>query len=407
MENKKKVAFYTVFILAVTVLFGVAMAHQLKIGDYPPHIEWAKEYSETGYLYKIPHTLFAKAVTIVRALLPANFLVRVSVLAKQVYDLKSYEISAWIVLVLSYLGAALVLIKRILKEWAGLKSKKLLWLAGAAAMVLLLFGPIFLFTFPKYMYLGYIVPNPYHNPTYILGRPFVLLMFFGIVDFLFSKWNWRQSLIMVVVISCASLAKPSFNLTILPALGLTLLIFYLKDLKKMNWYYLIFPIGLTSIALLFSQFIINYSGDRGEAILLAPFQSMSFLVPSLPQIFLRLFMSLIFPLTVSIVYWKDLKSKFSFRLAWINLLVAIAMGYLFAEQINSSSNNFWWGPMFGLTIVLFETFVPWAKKVLHDIEDKKKLTWQDILISGELFLHLACGIIYFIACYLDKALMVN
>jgi hypothetical protein len=407
MENKKKAIFYTLFVLLVTIIFGLVMFNEIKIGDYPQHIGWAKEYSQTGYLYKIPHTLFAKAVTIVRALLPANFFVRVSVFAKQVYDLKSYEISALIVMILSYIGAAIYLVKRILREWAGLKLKKLLWLAGAGALILLLFGPIFVFSFPKFMYLGYIVPNPYHNPTYILGRPFVLIMFFGIVDYLFSKWNWRKALIMVIVISCASLAKPSFTLTILPALGLTLLIFYWKELKKVNWFYLIIPIGMTAVVMLISEFIINYTGDRGEAIIVAPFQSMLYHVPNVPAILFRLLMSLIFPISVSIIYWKDLKSKFSFRLAWVNLIVAILMGYLFAEQINSPSNNFWWGTMFGLTIVLFETFVPWARKVITDIENKKKLTWQDIVISVELFLHLACGIIYFIYCFLDKALMVD
>jgi hypothetical protein len=101
--SKKRVLILIVFGVFVMVFFGVVMAHELKHGDFPPHIAWAKEYSENGYLYKIPHTLFAKLVVIVRALLPANLAVWVSPYAKQVYDLKDFELSTLIVVTLSYL----------------------------------------------------------------------------------------------------------------------------------------------------------------------------------------------------------------------------------------------------------------------------------------------------------------
>ena len=224
LNNRSRNIFFIIFSVVIIAIFGYVMFHQLKYGDFPIHIAWAKEYAADGYLYKIPHTLFSKFVVIIRALLPANILVRVSVFAKQIYDLKSYEISAWILMVLSYLATAFILFIKISKDWYELKVKNLRYLTGITVIVIMLVGPIYLFTMPNRMYSGYIVPNPYHNPTYVLLRPFALIIFFGIIKNFFVKWDWYQSLIMILMIVCASLAKPSFNITILPSLGLFILV---------------------------------------------------------------------------------------------------------------------------------------------------------------------------------------
>lgn len=394
--NKKKVLFTIIFGILITGVFGLVMAHQYKQGDFPQHIGWAKEYATYGYIYKIPHTLFSKLVVIIRALLPANILVRVSVLAKQVYDLKSYEISAWLLMVFSYLAAGFILVKRFVKDWSDLNLKNGRWLAGLAAFIVLIAGPVFVFTFPSRMYLGYIGFNPYHNPTYILARPFILVAFFGILDNLFSKWDWKNSAIIALMIVCATLAKPNFTVTILPAIALLFLIFHLKDLQKINWWFVIVPLGISAFLVLLSEFIVNYTGDRGEQVLFAPFKSMLVHVPNIASILFRLVMSLVFPLLVSIFYWKDLKGRLSFRLSWINLFVAIIVGYCLAESINYPSNNFWWGAMFGLILLFYETVSSWGRIAIQEIKAKRKFTWKNWVISAALLLHVLCGIVYYL-----------
>lgn len=401
MNQSRKNIFYALFGILIIALFGLVMAHELKRGDFPQHIAWAKDFADAGYLYKIPHTLFSKLVVIIRALLPANILVRISTLAKQVYDLKSYEISAWLLMILSYLATAIILIRRAIKEWAENDFHNKHWYIGLLVLIVLLVGPVFIFTITYHMYTGYIVPNPYHSPTYVLLRPFAVLIFFEIVDNLFSKWKWTRSILTALLIVCASLAKPNFTITIMPALGLLIVLFYFQKIRNINWFYVIGSIGFTSIIVLISQFIINYSGDRGEGILLAPFKSMLNWLPNIPSVLACLFLSLLFPILVAVFYWDDLKSKLSFRLACLNLIVAIVIGYLFVEEINWASNNFWWGAMIGLFILFFETIIVFGKRLITTIEQKQHLTWKNIVLIIAIFMHLACGIIYYVVTLLN------
>lgn len=395
LNNRSRNIFFIVFSVVIIAIFGYVMFHQLKIGDYPQHIEWAREYAEKGYLYKLPHTLFSKLVVIIRALLPANILVRVSVFAKQVYDIKSYEISALILMVFSYLATAFILLKRLLREWSELKIKNLRWITGLTALVILLVGPVFLFTFPDRMYLGYIVPNPYHNPTYVLFRPFVLLIFFGITDNLFARWSWRQSFVMVFLIVCASLAKPSFNLTILPAIGLLILVFYKNKLQNINWLFLFGPVGVTTLVVLASQYIINYSGNRGDQIIFAPFKAVLTQVPNVPSALLFAFLSILFPLLVAILYWKKISIRISFQLAWANFLVSAFYGYFIAEKINLSSNNFWWGLMIGSFILFVDSIIFWGNELCENGINIGFRSWKTIILASTLMMHLVCGIVYY------------
>lgn len=403
--DKKKVVFFIILGVVITLLFGLIMFHQLKHGDFPAHINWAREYSENGYLYKIPHTLFAKLVTVVRALLPANILVWISPMAKQIYDIKAFEISTLIVMVLSYLFAGLIIVQRLIHEWE-VKEKKWLYFAGLAALTIMIVAPIFIFTFPDRMFLGYIMGNRYDSPTYILSKPFVLLMFIGIVDCFFDKWNWKQAFIMVFAVLCATLAKPSFTITIIPAIGLVILL-NIKKFKKVNWAYFFVPLGFTAAIVLISQFIINYSGDRGDRIIIAPFESILYYVPNLFLVILFVLLSIVFPLLVTIQKWKDVKHKTGFQLAWMNFIVAMGYALIFAEEINLAVNNFWNGAMIAVFVLFFVSVSYWGGDIAKKIYNKQKLTSGQIVSGGALGIHLICGIIYFIAILTSNAVMVN
>ncbi len=397
MKDHKKTIVLTGFMIIVLAIFGVVMAEELKLSDFPQHIAWAKEYGEVGYLYRIPHTLFSKLVVIIRALLPANILIRVSVLAKQVFDLKSYEISAWILMLLSYGATAWILVKRIASEWRKDKINVPQWAAPLAVLALLMVGPIFLFTFPDRMYLGYISPNPYHNPTYVLFRPFVLLILFNAIDNLRAKWDWKQSALMAFWILCATLAKPNFTLTIVPAIGLMVVYFFLKKLKPVNWFYVIGPVGLTALIVLLSQFIINYAGERGDQLIFAPFTVILKYVPNVPLAILFLLLSILFPLVVSILFWKTTSTRLSFQLVFVNFLVSLVYGYFIAERINLSSNNFGWGMMIAVFLWFGETLIVFGQQLFNRQNGVALKSWKILVPGGALLLHLVCGVIYYIS----------
>ena len=402
-QRTRNLILFSVVVLVV-VLFGMVMFHQLKHGDFPAHINWAREYSENGYLYKIPHTLFARLLTVVRALLPANLLVWISPMAKQVYDLKSYEISTLIVMTLSYLFTAGILLRRLIKEWE-IKEKSVLYFAGLAVLIIMIVAPVFVFTFPDRMFLGYVMGNRYDSPTYILLKPFALLFFLNLVDNLMAKWSWKQGMLIVVIIVCASLAKPSLTVTLIPALGI-LLLFKLKQWEKVNWWYVIIPVGITTLLVLLSQFIINFSGDRGDRVILAPFESILVHVPNIPMVFLLILMSLLFPMAVTFLNWKEVKGELGFQLGWMNMIVALITGLLLAEEINLVVNNFWNGPMIGAFVLFFVTVSWWGRDVVKTRRQKLKLTKKQIVTSGLLALHFICGIVYYVATMLNAKVLV-
>jgi hypothetical protein len=390
MKISSRQVFNLVFTIFVIVFFGVMMFHYLKRGDFIAHIAWAREYSETGYLYKIPHTLFARFVTITRALLPANILVWISVYAKQVYDIKSYEISTLIVMILSYLATGFIIVKRLLREWAYLRVKNLHWICGGVALVIMIVAPIFIFSFPNRMFLGYASGNRFDSPTYILSKPFVLLAFLSLVDNFSAKWNWRQAFYMAFFVLCATNAKPSFTISILPTIGILIFTVFLRRLKQVNWFYLIFPIGLTSAVAIISQFIIAYVGDRGDRVLFAPFQALLTKVHDVPTLFLD---------------WKKIKHDLSFQIASVNFLVALTYGLLLAEKANFGSINFWNSPMIAVFILFYVTVVYYFKSLIEKVKAGQKLDWKDTVLLSILAAHVICGIVYYAASLINTGAM--
>ena len=395
MWSKKKIALLVLFGVLITAFFGIMMAHELKDSDFPQHIEWARKYAEIGYLNKIPHTLFAKFVVIIRALLPANILVLISPLAKQVFDLKSFEISAWLLMIFCYIGTIFWLFWKFNKEWSGVEEKKKLGLIIFSVFTILLVFPIFIFTYPEQMYLGYVSPNPFHNPTYILFRPFVLLAFYSIVENLFSKWQWKKSILILVFILCGTLAKPSFTITILPAVGIMIVLFYTREIKKINWLYLIFPLGLTSLVVLLTQYIVNYSGYWGDQVVFAPFNVVMSYVSSWPLVIVFWVLSILFPLLVAIFYFREIEGKISFRLVWLNFLVAALLNLLLGEKFNLGSNNFGWGTMIAVFLLFLEAIIIFGKKLLEIKTFCSTKSLQIISLGGILLVHLVCGFIYY------------
>lgn len=404
-ENKKKL-FFILFFGLITILFGFTMFHELKHGDFPAHIEFARYFSEHGYLYKIPHTLFARLVTIIRALLPANILVWISPLAKQIYDLKAFEISTLILMVLCYIWLSIIILKRLIKEYCE-NSNRILLFIGVLTLTIILVAPIFFFTFPDRMFSGYVNGNRYDSPTYILSKPFVLLVFLGIIDNLENKWNWKKALPIAISIICATLAKPSFTITIFPAIGLLLLFYYLKDLKRVNWLFLIFSLGIPSAIVLFGQFIINYTGARGDSIGIAPFKEILFHVPNIYLVFFFILMSITFPLLLTVFYWKEVCKLLEFRLAWINYIIGQLYGLIFIEEINFGVANFWNSAMIGNFILFFSTIKFFGKDIVDTITNRQKLTNKQIILLFLLGLHLVCGVIYLIATIMNQGVNVE
>jgi len=377
----------------VIAVFGEVTYRQLKTGDFSDHIVWAHELVDKGYLFRPAHQLFQQLVIIVRAFLPFNYFVRINQTFKQIIDLKSYEISTMVIITIVYVITAIIIYKQFIKEWDATKTKNNYWLAGGSTLAVMLISPIFLFTLPDQMYLGYINGNPFHNPTYLLLRPFALLLFLHTIKNLYSKSHWSALLIAGILIVLGTMSKASFTLTFLPAVGFYVII-HLRNFRKFNWPYLISGLAIPGSIILGMQFVLSYFGNSDDSIIFAPFQAILNYVPNIGLVLIFILLSILSPLILTLLYWKQVCNEPTLQLAWVNFLTALIPALFFSERINWPSINFWWGPMCAV-FILFVVTVSVAGKnkvfcVLNPTDKLKK--WIVLSIFG---LHLICGIIYY------------
>lgn len=396
MKEKTKKYICLLFSGVITILFGLVTFNQLKVGDFQHHLVWARELNNSGYIYLRANILFQRLVLVIRDLLPFNFLARISVYFKQIIDIKSYDISALILMILTYLATFYLVSSFFNQNITINNAKKKYLIISLFTLLIMLVGPIFLFTFPARQYLGYITGNPYHNPTYLLMRPFAVSFFIFSIKYLYKQTNWKMIFLCAFILFCASLAKPNFTLSFVPTLFITVLLRF-KERKEINFRFLGFSVFFPCLIVLISQYIIMYTGERGDKILFAPFLAILTATPNILSVLFFSFMSLLFPLTTTILYWKKYRNELPLQLVWINFIISLLIAYLFTEQVEMNSLNFWWTPMVGIFLLFMVTFLYYIKEVLQKKQSNNKLSIKEITLSFLIFLHLSCGVIFYIS----------
>jgi hypothetical protein len=200
-------------------------------------------------------------------------------------------------------------------------------------------------------YYGYIGLANYHNPTVVLLRPLALASFLlGIQVFEGRTRHWGLILFSAVILIASALVKPNFALSLLPAICL-LAGWYWLQRRPVDWTFLFGGFILPGVAVLFVQGLFSFfSPEAGQgSIIFAPFQ--------VEQAFsgwlgLKFVLSLIFPLTVLIVYFKQIRNDPAILLAWIGFCVGAFQMYFLAESNDRFfDGNFRWSAQIMLYVL--------------------------------------------------------
>lgn len=98
-----------------------------------------------------------------------------------------------------------------------------LWLyLGVGVMFV---GPLYFPWINQTYYLGTWTPNPWHNPTNIMVKPFAVLSIILILDILEEgKADWKKHIALMITLFLSVIAKPSFLQGIAPALALYIVV---------------------------------------------------------------------------------------------------------------------------------------------------------------------------------------
>lgn len=396
MSNKKNI-YYLLFTLVICIFFGIGTYPQLKVGDYKPHLLWARELAEIGFL-NLPHILFQQLVVMVRAILPFNLFIKIFPECKSIIDLKSYDISGFLLAIVFYLSTAWILFNRFNKKWkAGLSNKDSI-ISLITSFVALIVCPIILLSLKSRLILGYIPANVLHNPTYVILRPFALLLFFYLVDH-YTTFSSKRDLLIVAILMCmATLSKPNFTISIIPAFAIINLL-HAKKKDHKNWP-LFFAMAIPAGIILTIQYFVMSSNEVGNKLIFAPFKAILYYADSFGNVLLFLLLSLAFPLSILILYWKRTVKDFTFQLAWLNFLVGLFTFYLLAEDVYLSSLNFLWGPMLGVFILFVQSMLYFGDELYVLKNAGQKIRIREVYLSVILFLHLVSGFVYFFATIL-------
>ncbi len=374
------------FVLLTLVVFLVATLQQIQVGDYKPHIAFAVEMAKNNPV-PVPHALFQKLILVLRTILPFRILQDFSGFWQYLYD-HSFTACAILIAMASYLATILILKKRLYQNWkTSLWNKAYLyaWLAG---FCLLMVNPIILFTLKSRLILGYLPANLWHNPTYILMRPFALWLFFFIQDYWETRLDAKQWWLVAIVSYLVIFAKPNFTLSMLPALGI-FLVLKAGSLRKWNWS-LLTALGVPALLSLTYQywFLAQYPSE--SSFFFAPLVGALFYTKNGFVLIAFLLLSIAFPLMVSILDYKQALSRVDFQLAWLNFAVALLTFLLFTELPHVAMLNFSWGAV----MAVFILFVVSLNHLVHDYHRLVIQAWKTKLLCGLLALHFVSGVVY-------------
>lgn len=381
-------------LVALAVLVGATAATSLYTAwrmfqygplDYLFHIDTAQLMAERASI-ELPHFVYHLYVILIDALLPG---------------LSDQGLAT--VSIVTLRAAAAVVIFLLLREAV---HKPLSIRAGlglaAVSFALLVVTPITIPTWDEgRMYLGYIGMNTFHNPTIIMLVPLALPLAWVTTRITFSAPGRpglaRDAALAAALLTLSTLAKPSYLLALLPAVGLLCLWRLLRG-ERLPWAALIAGLAVPGVVVLAWQYLYTYGGMASSdslsegGITFAPLKVMS--LHSNGGIKEKFALSVAYPALVYGLYfpatWRD---RF-LTLAAAAFGVGACYTYLLAEtDIRALDGNFIWSAQ----ITLLIGFVAATRFLLRRGDFFGRSAWTRLrggVIAVAFALHLFSGAVF-------------
>lgn len=255
--------------------------------------------------------------------------------------------------------------------------------------------------------LGYVTPIVYHNPTIIVLRPFALILFLFIDNYVLGESDTVQKRTLylfpigMIVTVLSGLAKPNYLIVVLPALTLWIAWSLLRR-YPVNWQLGTLGILLPAILFLVWQFYFTYINPTEQlantGIMLAPFKEVFYLSGgSRGMMLVRFGASVLFPVVVYVISWRSARQENDLNFAWLSFAIGIAYMYLIAESGERQGHgNFFWSAYISIFILNFVSLrfalKEWLK-LLHG-NDALTLSWQFVLQMSAFALSVTSGLLY-------------
>jgi hypothetical protein len=263
------------------------------------------------------------------------------------------------------------------------------WKASVIIMGVMIAAPVsLLWPLDGLMYLGYIGITSYQTPTTYLLKPFALAQFiFAYKCFVsFPPLEKRQIMAAAFVSLLSAFIKPSLAICILPAMGI-ITVKNLVQKRYVNLPAVIFGFGVPTVSVLAWQFLLTYYNNDASGAGISPFTVMS---SYSNYLFPKLLLSILFPLSVLLLAFKQAVGDIRMVLGWISFLFGLMFSYFFIESgYRALDGNFIWSS----EITLFLLFAVSTLFIVDLPPGKKKSFLQAVWL-----LQVTSGVVYYCYC---------
>jgi hypothetical protein len=342
--------------------------------DFRVHLRVAQRFYDTGRPYA-PHFLFHGLT----AALFATHLV------------SSFAVAGRSVMVGCYVAIPLLLYGLL---WGALRHT-----SGGKPLVLFLIALATLLAQPitrAHAYaLGYFWLEPYQIPTSTLLKPFALIGFACTIRCLShrSPGNVRLAVLFALATALGSLSKPSFLICLAPAAAIMAVYRFVRRLP-VSLPGLLAGLYVPAAAVLGWQFYSSYSGHGAggayhDTIIWSPLKFMSAFATNLPAKFL---LSVAFPLTTTILYWRETRRDVMVQLSWLCFLFGAFYSYMLVEKAHWSAGNLGWSAYITAFTLFAGSVVFWVRRVCFD-PPRSWFLARALLCGIILSLHVISGVI--------------
>lgn len=270
-----------------------------------------------------------------------------------------------------------------------------------AAFGLLFFSMIFVYNHPfpgtRFYYMGVYSPNPFHNATYLVARPFCIACIYQVAELLDTfeqQFDWKKGIAFSITLLLATMTKPSFTIVLCGAVGLVLLYRFFKNrcktIKNTLYFGVLF---IPTFADLLYQFGGVFSGmdSKGEEAGIG-FGLFHVWREYCDNYLVAILLVIFFPLVVLFFQYRKLRTNTLYRLGWQMYAMGLAMFVLLYEKgFRAVDSNFSWGYMIGAFFLVMGSLLTLLEETCKGDKNVKKLLIQ----WGAFLLHVACGIFYF------------
>lgn len=343
----------------------------------------------------LAHASIAKEMLEEHRLFSTNFLMYFLVNLLTLFSGADDLMRMVLVLLISLANTAkYVIVREAFKEWttehvAKLSSVALLFVYVVPLMYFL--KPFGIFLSAQNMYLGYYVPNVWHNSTILCMMPFAIACYLLSVK-QFSEYSEKRNWLITILLTISVLVKPSFFFVYACAFPIIMLSKYgfNKELFRS-----LIPLLFGGLCLAYEYLTIYYNGGNDNSSVVIDIVQL-FTLDFWKAHILYLAVSLFLPILFISLYWRSIIHDREFWFVLIMIVIGLGMMWCCKETgPRATHGNFNWQAIAAMWFVYFYIL----KKALRNNEEYPGLNrggYSQYIIISSFCIHVVMGMVYLV-----------